>query len=89
MMPDMGLSEYHDTHPMALSGGQKQRVAVASAIAAGAKLLLFDEPTSGLDYGGVIAFDACNTLGVKDMFRILNWMCDHAVNMDIVRIVFQ
>jgi energy-coupling factor transport system ATP-binding protein len=35
---------------MALSGGQKQRVAIASAVAAGAKLLLFDEPTSGLDY---------------------------------------
>ena len=35
---------------MALSGGQKQRVAIASAIAAGAKILLFDEPTSGLDY---------------------------------------
>ena len=35
---------------MALSGGQKQRVAVASAIAADAKILLFDEPTSGLDY---------------------------------------
>ena len=35
---------------MALSGGQKQRVAIASAIAANAKLMLFDEPTSGLDY---------------------------------------
>ena len=46
----LGLKEYRDTHPMALSGGQKQRVAIASAIAKGAKLLLFDEPTSGLDY---------------------------------------
>lgn len=35
---------------MALSGGQKQRVAIASAMAADAKLMLFDEPTSGLDY---------------------------------------
>ena len=46
----LGLLPYKDKHPMALSGGQKQRVAVASALAADAKILLFDEPTSGLDY---------------------------------------
>ena len=50
ILDSLGLSKYKDTHPMALSGGQKQRVAIASAIAAGAKILLFDEPTSGLDY---------------------------------------
>ena len=46
----LGLLEFKEKHPMALSGGQKQRVAIASAIAAGAQILLFDEPTSGLDY---------------------------------------
>lgn len=50
----LGLLGYKDTHPMALSGGQKQRVAIASAIAAGAELLLFDEPTSGLDYAHMV-----------------------------------
>ena len=50
ILDSLGLLAYKDIHPMALSGGQKQRVAIASAIAAGAKLLLFDEPTSGLDY---------------------------------------
>ena len=35
---------------MSLSGGQKQRVAIASAILADKKILVFDEPTSGLDY---------------------------------------
>ena len=50
ILSELGLSGYMDKHPMALSGGQKQRVAIASAIAAGASLLLFDEPTSGLDY---------------------------------------
>lgn len=47
---NLGILEYKDKHPMALSGGQKQRVAIASAIAASAKIFLFDEPTSGLDY---------------------------------------
>lgn len=42
--------EFQEKQPMALSGGQKQRVAIASAIAADAKLMLFDEPTSGLDF---------------------------------------
>lgn len=37
-------------HPMSLSGGQKQRVAIASVIAADARLMLFDEPASGLDF---------------------------------------
>ena len=50
ILEKLGLLEFKDKHPMALSGGQKQRVAIASAIAAGANLLLFDEPTSGLDY---------------------------------------
>lgn len=50
ILESLGLLKYKDTHPMALSGGQKQRVAIASAVAAGASLLLFDEPTSGLDY---------------------------------------
>ncbi len=50
ILGSLGLLPYKETHPMALSGGQKQRVAIASAVAAGAKLLLFDEPTSGLDF---------------------------------------
>lgn len=44
------IAEYKDRHPMSLSGGQKQRAAIASAMLAGKKLLVFDEPTSGLDF---------------------------------------
>ena len=50
ILESLGIIEFKDKHPMALSGGQKQRVAIASAIAADAKHMLFDEPTSGLDF---------------------------------------
>lgn len=50
ILDTLGILEFKDKHPMALSGGQKQRVAIASAMAADAKLMLFDEPTSGLDF---------------------------------------
>lgn len=50
ILTSLDLLDYKNKHPRALSGGQKQRVAIASAIAANARILLFDEPTSGLDY---------------------------------------
>lgn len=46
----MGIAELAERHPLSLSGGQKQRVAIASALCAGKRLLIYDEPTSGLDY---------------------------------------
>ena len=46
----LNISAYRDRHPMSLSGGQKQRTAIASALLAGKRLLVFDEPTSGLDF---------------------------------------
>lgn len=45
----LGIEQYKERHPMSLSGGQKQRTAIASALHADKKLLVFDEPTSGLD----------------------------------------
>jgi phospholipid/cholesterol/gamma-HCH transport system ATP-binding protein len=45
----VGLSEYIDRMPSELSGGQRRRVAIARAMAAKPKVLLYDEPTTGLD----------------------------------------
>ncbi len=50
MLRKLDLYDLRERHPMSLSGGQKQRAAIASALLAGKKLLVFDEPTSGLDY---------------------------------------
>ena len=45
----IGLGEYIDRMPSELSGGQRRRVAIARAMAAKPKLVLFDDPTTGLD----------------------------------------
>jgi phospholipid/cholesterol/gamma-HCH transport system ATP-binding protein len=45
----IGLAEFIDRMPSELSGGQRRRVAIARAMAAKPKILLYDEPTTGLD----------------------------------------
>ena len=45
----VGLRDKAHVYPSTLSGGQQQRIAIARALCAETKIILFDEPTSALD----------------------------------------
>ena len=45
----VGLEDKLEHFPAQLSGGQQQRIAIARALCAQTKIILFDEPTSALD----------------------------------------
>ena len=45
----VGLRDKAHVYPTTLSGGQQQRIAIAKALCAQTKIILFDEPTSALD----------------------------------------
>ncbi len=45
----VGLRDKANVYPATLSGGQQQRIAIARALCAQTKIIIFDEPTSALD----------------------------------------
>ena len=45
----VGLRDKANVYPVTLSGGQQQHIAIARALCAQTKIILFDEPTSALD----------------------------------------
>jgi phospholipid/cholesterol/gamma-HCH transport system ATP-binding protein len=74
----IGLAEYIDRMPAELSGGQRRRVAIARAMAAKPRLLLFDDPTSGLD--PLIATTVCDEIvKLRDVERVTSIMVTHQI----------
>jgi phospholipid/cholesterol/gamma-HCH transport system ATP-binding protein len=72
----IGLEEYIDRMPSELSGGQRRRVAIARAMAARPRLLLFDEPTSGLDPITAKTVDA-EIIKLRDLEHVTSILVTH------------
>ncbi len=72
----IGLEEYIDRMPAELSGGQRRRVAIARAMAARPRLLLFDEPTSGLDPITAKTVDA-EIIKLRDVQHVTSLLVTH------------
>ena len=72
----IGLEEYIDRMPSDLSGGQRRRVAIARAMAARPRLLLFDEPTSGLDPITAKTVDA-EIIKLRDVQHVTSILVTH------------
>ena len=90
ILKSLGIEQYKHRHPMSLSAGQKQRVAIASALLAQKRLLVFDEPTSGLDFKSMeataellrsISFD-CTVFIVTHDPELIDRCCTHVLHIE-------
>jgi phospholipid/cholesterol/gamma-HCH transport system ATP-binding protein len=72
----VGLGEYIDRMPSELSGGQRRRVAIARAMAAKPRILLYDEPTTGLDPITSITIDE-EIIKLRDLENVSSIMVTH------------
>ncbi len=75
----IGLEEYIDRMPSELSGGQRRRVAIARAVAAGPRLVLFDSPTSGLDPIIAKTVDA-EIIKLRDLEHVTSILVTHQLD---------
>jgi phospholipid/cholesterol/gamma-HCH transport system ATP-binding protein len=72
----VGLGEHIDKPPSALSGGQRRRVAIARAMCAKPKILLYDEPTTGLDPITSVTIDA-EIIKLRDLEGVSSILVTH------------
>ncbi len=72
----VGLAQHIDKPPSALSGGQRRRVAIARAMAARPKLLLYDEPTTGLDPMTSLTVDS-EIIKLRDLEQVTSVLVTH------------
>jgi phospholipid/cholesterol/gamma-HCH transport system ATP-binding protein len=72
----IGLGEFIDRMPAELSGGQRRRVAIARAMAAKPRILLYDEPTTGLDPITAITVDE-EIIKLRDLENVSSVLVTH------------
>ena len=91
LLGGLGLKGFEDRHPMSLSGGQKQRIAIAAALAAKRRVLIYDEPTSGLDLRHMeevasvmkrMQREGLAQIIVTHDLELIESCCTHVVEMD-------
>lgn len=72
----VGLGEFAERMPSELSGGQRRRVAIARAITARPKIILYDEPTTGLDPITALTIDD-EIIKLRDVERVTSIIVTH------------
>jgi phospholipid/cholesterol/gamma-HCH transport system ATP-binding protein len=72
----VGLGEFIDRMPSELSGGQRRRVAIARAMTAKPRILLYDEPTTGLDPITAVTIDT-EIIKLRDIENVSSILVTH------------
>jgi phospholipid/cholesterol/gamma-HCH transport system ATP-binding protein len=72
----IGLADFVERMPSELSGGQRRRVAIARAMAAKPRILLYDEPTTGLDPITSITVDE-EIIKLRDLEEVSSILVTH------------
>jgi len=95
----VGLAKFIDRMPSELSGGQRRRVAIARAMAARPRILLYDEPTTGLDPITCLTVDeeivklrdieGVSSVLVTHQLRDAFFVAEHAASRNGKQVVFE